>query len=724
MALRQKFGRLVLLEKTDSDPLGDEWSAARLGPSGLDRLVSVLRFSAAVSAHADATKRLVDEARLAAQVHSPALLRVLGVGRVGPSFYVSTELAEGRTLRAILARCAEEGFPFAVDHALMIASRSAAGLELLHGRKDEGGQPLVHGLLTPGRVVVAYDGEVKLKGVGLWGALGPHQLLAPEERAYLAPEQAGGAAQPRSDGYALGLVLLESLSGQRPVGDPLEHIAAVRIASPGGEPAPLPKPLVTLLRRALARDPAARYPGLAEMRKAIDALLFSGDFTPTTFDLAFFMHTLFRDEVDGDARALEEARAADYREYLSEDAAKPTAPRSAQTEPVEVPKAAADAAEATAGAPTVVPVPTLPEPSRLADALVPPPPRQPPVPQGADSSGAPLARATREPAARDTAAHGVFGATLPRAGSRRALWMALGLIAVASLVGGAGWLFVAMQRRAAAQAAASAEQAAAQARVRELETRIAQLEKEKSEAEARAAEDARTAIEQQAAAGGKAADPAAIASAQETARQRARADQDRKQQEELARLAEARRAEELRLAAAAQVVLATPAPTPLANLAAGPTSTQTGGATVAAVDTTVPSPQPVGVSATPLGGSSAATSANGAAAAPAGARAAAADPSDPAVRPPGLVSEDALPYPARAAARRIAAVVVVRALVDETGRIAEASIIQPSGQLPEYGFDQTALNRVKSRKYKPARRNDVPVPIWVLVRVEFRPPSR
>ena len=104
MPHREKFGRLVLLEKTDSDPLGDEWSAARLGPNGLDRLVSVLRFSSAVSAHADATKRLVDEARLAAQVHGSALLRVLGVGRVGQSFYVSTELAEGRTLRAILAR--------------------------------------------------------------------------------------------------------------------------------------------------------------------------------------------------------------------------------------------------------------------------------------------------------------------------------------------------------------------------------------------------------------------------------------------------------------------------------------------------------------------------------------------------------------------------------------------------------------------------------------------
>ena len=63
---------------------------------------------------------------------------------------------------------------------------------------------------------------------------------------------------------------------------------------------------------------------MADMRKAIDTLLFSGDFTPTTFDLAFFMHTLFRDEMEHEAQALEEARRADYREFLVDE--KPPAP--------------------------------------------------------------------------------------------------------------------------------------------------------------------------------------------------------------------------------------------------------------------------------------------------------------------------------------------------------------------------------------------------------------
>ena len=169
--------------------------------------------------------------------------------------------------------------------------------------------------------MVAFDGEVKLKGLGLWPALRGTDLLPAEERRYLAPEQAAGEpGEPRSDVYALGLVLLEALTGQAPDGsDPLDGLAAARVTATTGEQGPLPKPLAELLRRALGREPAERFAGMAELRKAIDALLFSGDFTPTTFDLAFFMHTLFRDDMEREARALEEARRGDYGEFLVEE---------------------------------------------------------------------------------------------------------------------------------------------------------------------------------------------------------------------------------------------------------------------------------------------------------------------------------------------------------------------------------------------------------------------
>jgi TonB family protein len=727
MALREKFGRLVLLEETEAGPLGQEFRAARLGPAGLDRLVTVLRFSPAVSAHPDATKLLLLEARLAARISSPGLVRALGVGRVDPFFYLSSELVEGRTVSAILATCRAEGFPFAADHALMIASRAAVVLELLHARQDETGRGLFHGLVAPQHLAVAFDGDVKLKRLGLWPALRATGLLSPEQRAYLAPEQLTGLGEPRSDVYALGLVLLEALSGTAPDGsDPLGRLAAAHFTNAAGEKTPLPQPLAELLRRALGREPDERFQSVAEMRKAIDAVLFAGDFAPTTFDLAFFMHTLFREDVEREAQSLEEARSADYREFLTPEApaAAPAAgPPLVHTEPFVQ----------SAPVPTEVPAPTLAEAPRPTEEPLPPGPRSVAADVAAPRQ---VSRASREAGAREAASRLALGSATPGPGVRRSLWLVLALVGAVVVGGGAGWVYFVALRRPASRAA-SDPQAVADAHVRELEARIAQLEREKADAEAHAAEEAGRKVEQQAAAGGQAADPAAVARAQEEARQRARAEQERKQQEELTRLAEQKRAEQQRLAAEAAAKPAPtptrpPAPTPPPELHAtpAPLPPASDGATAVAVPAGTMAPGPagevtaIGVPPSPQAQLPSPTPAAevGSLATPPPNRPAAVDPSDPAVKPPVLASEDQVPYPAKALSRRIAATVLVRALVDESGRVVEAAIVQSSNQRTEYGFDEAALKRVLGRHYRPARRNDVAVPIWVVVRVEFRPP--
>ena len=490
----------------------------------------------------------------------------------------------------------------------------------------------------------------------------------------------------------------------------------------------MPQPLAELLRRALSREPDERFQSVAEMRKAIDAVLFSGDFAPTTFDLAFFMHTLFREDVEREARALEEARAADYREFLT-----PEAPAAAPA--AGAPLVHTEPFVPSAPVPTEVPAPTLAEAPRPTEEPPPPGPRS-----GSVAADVPaprqVSRASREAGAREAASRLALGPTTPGPGVRRSLWLVLALVAAVVVGGGAGWVYFVALRRPASRAA-SDPQAVADARVRELEARIAQLEREKADAEAHAAEEAGRKVEQQAAAGGQAADPAAVARAQEEARQRARAEQERKQQEELTRLAEQKRAEQQRLAAEAAAKPAptptrppTPTPPPELMSTAAPLPPASDGATAAAVPAGVTAPGPagevtaIGVPPTPQAQLPSPTPAaeGGSSATPPPNRPAAVDPSDPAVKPPVLASEDQVPYPPKALSRRIAATVLVRALVDESGHVVEAAIVQSSNQRAEYGFDEAALKRVLGRRYRPARRNDVAVPIWVVVRVEFRPP--
>ena len=304
-----------------------------------------------------------------------------------------------------------------------------------------------------------------------------------------------------------------------------------------------------------------------------------------------------------------------------------------------------------------------------------------------------------------------LGAAAVAPGGRRGLWLVLGLLAAVVLGGGAGWIYFVKLRASTASPAGGADGAVARERVRELEARIAQLEREKAEAETRSAEEARLSVEAQAAAGGGTADPAAVAQAQEEARRRARADQEARQQEELRRIADEKSAEQR---AAAQP---SPVPTPTPEATATPTPVPAPPPVADVPPASTPAPSPAAQAAAPSAGAAAA-------AAPPGPvpGSTVADPSDPAVRLPTVLSEDKVPYPPRAVRRRISTSVVVRALVDEQGRVGEAIVVQPSGQPPGLGFDEAALKMVRSRRYSPARRHDIPVPIWVLVRIDFKPP--
>jgi len=417
---------------------------------------------------------------------------------------------------------------------------------------------------------------------------------------------------------------------------------------------------------------------MSGLRRAIDALVFSGDFAPTTFDLAFFMHTLFRDDMEREAHALEEARRGDYREFLVEE--KPAAPLPATTD---------------------VPAPMQAEGARPAAADRPAPAPGP----GPDASGvrADAARA-REAAARMT----LGGAAAPAPGGRRGLWLLLGLLGAVLVGGGAGWTYF-VRLRGPSRSLSSEETGAAQARVRELETRIAQLEREKAEAEAKAAEDARTTLETRAAAGGTTVDPAAIERAQEEARQRARAEQERKQQEERSRLAEERTAEVERLAADA-----TPLPAQAPSLAT-PTPVPAPTPTPAAPPASVPPPSPEQpATAQPAGAEPPASPP----ATPPVRRGALVDINDPTVRPPVLVRQPALVYPDLARQARVEGVVELKALIDENGNVVELVLVRSTR--PNFRFESEAERHVRGRRYQPARKDGVAVRVWLPIVVNFK----
>ncbi|PYQ20870.1 MAG: hypothetical protein DMF79_09450 [Acidobacteria bacterium] len=690
MPRREKFGKLVLLEETESTGLGPEYRAAKLGTAGLEKIVTILRLKPAISDHLDLARALMDQAKVAAQLQNPNVVKILGIGKVEQSYYISHEHLEGKSLGVILDRCRQESFPLAVEHALLVASKVASALEYAHGRRNDAGARYFHGLLTPWCVLVSYEGEVRVKGFGPWPShILEAGVLPAEDFRYLAPEQtSSGAGDPRSDIYSLGAVLYEALTGQGPDGSDLgARVAGAKLMSPTGEDAQLPKPLAEILRKSLAADPGARYPEMQDMRKGIDTLLFSGDFSPTTFNLAFFMHSLYREDIEREARALQEDQHASYAEFLTEEP-RPEAPPNTKTEPID---------------------PRLLPPHRAAEAA----PPEPPLPLAPSRPHpAPLPHESSPGLTSKEAAAGFTFHRGEKKGSKTLLYVGLGAVLVLVLAGSGYYVL----GRAAPPAPTappvttlSPAAAAAIERVKELEEKLAALEKEKAEAQTKAADDAKKKIESQAAARGQQVDEVALQRAQEEARRKARDEQERRQREELRRLAEQKKAEEDRLAEerrrTEEAAKAADATRAAEAARAEQARLEAERAAQAAAAAPPPTTQPPAPPAT-LAGIKPGTLVN---------------LSDPGVIPPVVERAPAPLYPPIALRQRAEGAVELNVLVDEKGTVVDAQVVQ--GQPGRSGLNEAALDSVKKRRYRPATKDGVPVKVWMSVRVRFELPK-
>jgi TonB family protein len=249
--------------------------------------------------------------------------------------------------------------------------------------------------------------------------------------------------------------------------------------------------------------------------------------------------------------------------------------------------------------------------------------------------------------------------------------------------------------------------APAEDRVMALEARLREIEIEKAALETRAADTARKHAEARAA--GHSPDvPTVIVHAQEEARRRVQADQERRLHEEQLRLEAEQRAAEERLA---QQRRAEPEPTAAAAPATG-RAVAAGGATPSTdVSLPVAPVTPPAILAAP----------------------ALTESPPPAVSPGTLVALDepgviapvldrasAPRYPPVALRQKLEGVVHIRALVDENGNVVETQLV--AGVSGRSGLNEEAVSNVRERKYRPAEKDGVPVKVWVPVRVQFRLP--
>ena len=252
-------------------PLGEGGMAAvyRARDLRLNREVAVKILHDDLTRDPGFLTRFEREAQTVAGLAHPNIVPVYDVGGEDGAPYIIMEYIRGRTLKEAL----ETGGPLAADRAVGIMIPILDALGYAHR------QGLIHRDVKPQNILLTADGTPRLADFGI-----AHLVDGSTTRTaailgsaqYISPEQSRGEeASERSDIYACGVVLYEMLAGHPPF-DGTNALAVanqhLNAAPPplSGTTGPIPAELEHVVRRALEKDPGARFADTAAMRAALE----------------------------------------------------------------------------------------------------------------------------------------------------------------------------------------------------------------------------------------------------------------------------------------------------------------------------------------------------------------------------------------------------------------------------------------------------------------------
>lgn len=341
MNIPEEFGKYLLLKKLTEDPLGETFRAGKAGKEGIEQVVLLRVFNGKGIDGESLWQRVSSRGAVQQALRSPNIGSGVDMGKVRSFPYAAYDYISGKSLASLLAQAAKQLSPIPTDHALLIAERISLALAAGYETRVQD-ERIQHGFVLPHLVMISNEGETRLLGFEMapgLRALATGGWSAPELRPYLAPETFDGTPPAKSDDvWSLGAILFELLTGVLPAAAAPEGYAAlIDGAELANEGTPLPPAIVGLLKKSLApRD--QRIPDAVTWHKTLSKLMIDGQFSPTTFNLAFFMHNLFRDEIERESQELQAEKKLELPKAVAVAAAAAPAP---------APARAADMREAT-----------------------------------------------------------------------------------------------------------------------------------------------------------------------------------------------------------------------------------------------------------------------------------------------------------------------------------------------------------------------------------------
>lgn len=304
----ERVGRYTILREVAAGGMGTVYLARAATASGFETRVAVKCMRAKLVADEDLGELFLDEARIASRIDHPNVCTVFDFGIQDGVSYLVMEYLAGEPFAKIVARIHAPSAPGRGRRFALVArviADACEGLHAAHELRDADGAPLriVHRDVSPQNIFVTHEGAVKVVDFGIARAADQiHRTKTGTVRgkwAYMSPEQLRAEeVDRRTDIWALGVILWESLTGERLfkrsvgaetalaiVNDPIPHPREVRPE--------VPEALAEIALRALSRDPADRFTTAREMGRALlRATADTADFVGSG-DLAEWLSALF-----------------------------------------------------------------------------------------------------------------------------------------------------------------------------------------------------------------------------------------------------------------------------------------------------------------------------------------------------------------------------------------------------------------------------------------------
>ncbi|GGN81104.1 hypothetical protein GCM10010112_57220 [Actinoplanes lobatus] len=252
-------GRYRLEERIAGGGMGDVWRGT---DDVLGRTVAVKILLPALLDEPGFAERFRGEARTMATINHPGVVDVYDYGSDQQIAFLVMEYVEGDALSRTLSRVGR----LTPARTMALVAQAADALQAAHGNG------IVHRDVKPGNLLVRPNGTLVLTDFGIARSALVGQLTVAGAvlgtASYISPEQAAGdVATPASDVYALGVVAYQCLSGHRPFdgATPIEIAMKHVRETPRPLPGDIPPAVRAIVERAMAKDPAARWPSASAM---------------------------------------------------------------------------------------------------------------------------------------------------------------------------------------------------------------------------------------------------------------------------------------------------------------------------------------------------------------------------------------------------------------------------------------------------------------------------